>query len=503
VFRGTLWRVIGNSLPILHALTISVVAARVLGPAGMGRQSFIAFAELTVITIATGGLPVALTRYIGERIGRGEPEAVRRLLGWGWRVELVLAFLGAGILAIVGVLRVDLRAAWFLAAFTAGLSILHTIPTAVLMGLQRWRAATVIGLVTGTLGVGATVAVLMAGGGIAGMFAVEAVVVAINLGGAGILARRALGRLGLGLAGRQEDIIREVARYAANASILVVLTFVVWRRSEFFFLDRFSTAAHIAYYSIAFSMITALDAVTHAIATVVAPAFATLFGAGAMDRIRSGFGRGIRLLLLVSFVLTAAALAGGPTLLTLVYGTEYRAAGGVLLVLVVGLPLYSVRALSGALLGSLALVRRQVMVAAVAVAVNVGLDVLLIPRGGSLGAALASVGGQITSAALLVWSASRAMAGVQWNLGSLVRGAVAAAVAGAAAWTAVSLLGGAPGLALGALVGLVVYGILAWGLRILASDDAAWLSGVMGPRLGSLVARLSRGGSSREMDTSR
>src|SRR5204862_781207 len=61
-----------------------------------------------------------------------------------------------------------------------------------LIGAQRWRDASIVGLATGTAATAAIVLVLAAGGGITGMFAVEAVLTIANLVWTSALGRRAL-----------------------------------------------------------------------------------------------------------------------------------------------------------------------------------------------------------------------------------------------------------------------------------------------------------------------
>jgi hypothetical protein len=147
----------------------------------MGQQSFIAFAQLSTVALLTAGLPFALMRQVGASMGEGRPAAVRRLVAWAWRLEIGAALAGGAILLAVSLTRTSLRSAWALAAIAASLAILHTVPSSVLIGLQRWRDASIVGLSTGGVGLVAAIAVLTAGGGITGLFAVEAVVAAGNL----------------------------------------------------------------------------------------------------------------------------------------------------------------------------------------------------------------------------------------------------------------------------------------------------------------------------------
>ena len=349
MLRGGVWHLTSRIVPQLYTLVISVAAARFLGPDDMGRQSFIAFSAIALTALLTTSLYVALVRFIGETLGRRRPDQVAGLLLWALRIELAAALVGAGILVAIGVGGGEPRNAWLLAAVVCALAILHTLPSAALAGLQRFREASLVGLSTGLAGTAATVAVLAAGGGITGMFAVEAALAFVTLAWTSTLARRFVSALGSGRE-RNEQLNRAVARYAAVLSLGVVLTLVVARRSELFFLQRFSTDHEIALYSIAFAVMTTMAYLPQSLADSIVPAFASLHGEGSAERIRTGFGRALRLLILLALPITAAAAAIGPPLLSLVYGDDYSATGPVLLVLIAAFPFVTLASVGEALL---------------------------------------------------------------------------------------------------------------------------------------------------------
>jgi len=62
VLRGGFWYTASRVVPQLYTLAISIVAARFLGPGGMGRQSFIAFVELSLVALLSNGIFFALMR---------------------------------------------------------------------------------------------------------------------------------------------------------------------------------------------------------------------------------------------------------------------------------------------------------------------------------------------------------------------------------------------------------------------------------------------------------
>jgi O-antigen/teichoic acid export membrane protein len=491
VLRGGAWNAASMIIPQLYVLIMSVVAARFLGPAGLGRQSYIAFVAQTVAYLFTAGLPVALMRYVGQTLGEGRAAAVRGLLSWAWRIQAVAALLGGTVLLIVGYRSSDHQAAWALAAAASAMAILQTLPSAVLIGMQRWRPMTVLGLLTGLAGTVATVAALEAGWGITGMFMVEAVVVLVQVTVTAALARRALQTVAP-VRGPAGDLPRRVLRFAAGASLGVVLTLVVWRRSEFFFLNRYSNDAEIAMYSIAFAAMTALGNLPTAISGVLSPAIATLLGAGESERIRSGFSRSIRLVALLTIGMTAGMLALGPLAFEVVYGPAYRPAGRILLIMLAFFPVVPLINLGNALFVGLGKQAFPLAVGAAGALVNVLLAFLLIPRHGAAGAALANGGAQLVAGVpLIVWS-NRLLGPFRWEWAALGRAVVVGAGAAAAAWAAAWGLGGVAGLCAGALVGIGSFLVLAMVLRILPQDDAQWLEEALGARLGRRVRWICR-----------
>src|SRR5919204_4266717 len=471
VTRGGLWVTVALLLPQLYTLVVSVVAARYLGPHGMGRQSFISFVEISLASIFTSGLTVSLMRYIGETLGRGRPEVVRGLAVWAWRLVIAGGVPALGVMVGIGLSGSTPQAAWYLAGTVSFMIILQTVPNAALAGAQRWRESTTPGVVTGGLAVPATVGVLAAGGGITGMFAVEAAVAGANLVWTSILARRVLAGLSDAHTNPPRELTRDVLAYTGLMASGVVLTFVVWKRSEFIFLNHYSGDAQIAYYSIAFAAVNALGVLPGVVSSVISPAFATLHGAGQRERVRSGYGRSIQLLLLVSLPFTAGALAVGPATVELVYGHDYAGVRSPLLIMLAVFPLVALAGSANALMVGLR--RRLVpgLVGGAAALVTLGLNWLLVPPHGASGAALANSGGQVAATVPIVIYAVTTIGGVNWKLGAIVRMALASAVTWAAAHLTVVAVHGGIEVPAAVAAGLVAFAACAPLLRVLPSEE--------------------------------
>ncbi|HEX6584379.1 MAG TPA: polysaccharide biosynthesis C-terminal domain-containing protein [Thermoleophilaceae bacterium] len=485
------WNAASLILPQLYVLAMSVVAARFLTPADMGRQSYIAFIALSLAMLMTGGLPSGFQRFGADTLGRGRPEHFPYLLRWAWRLEIGAAAVAGGVMVAAAALGSEPRAAWVLAGGFCVAAILRAIPAAALAVLQRWREISILGIVLGAVSTAGVAAVLAGGGGITGMFAVELAGAAIGLAVTLWLLRSALAELRVEPV-KSVELRRRATRWAVVASFTGILAFVVWRRSEFLFLNEFSSDEQIAMYSIAFAGTTAVAKLPEAVGMVVSPFFATLSGAREMDRIRSGYARAIRLLLLVSVPLTALTLSVGPATIRLVYGSAYEDAASLVAILAPTLPLLALVSVSRGVVFGVGRQRSLVVVGVFAAVVNITLDVVLIQLYDATGAAIANAGAQGAAAIAYVAIARRLAGGGGWAPAALARNVLAASAAGAGAWAATAALPGVPGVLAGIAIFAVAFCLLAVMLRIMPSADGPWLDAMVAARLRGRLETVTR-----------
>jgi O-antigen/teichoic acid export membrane protein len=492
VVSGGLWTLFSQALPQLQLLVLSVITARYLGPTDMGRQSYIAFFALALVQVATAGLPVALSRFVGELLGSragGQALALHRLTR---RIERVAALLVLATLAAIAALGGEPAGAWVLAGLSGALAILQAVPNSVLVGAQQWRQSTMPGLITGVATVPLIAIVLAAGGGITGLFAVEVVTVFVNLVWTSALARRAAAQLPP-LQPAAPELRRRFLSLAAWTTLITAIEFVVWRRSELFVLQRDSTDAQIAFYSIAFATISGFARLPDAIAHVAMPAVANLLGTGESERIRRGFWRAVRLLALTMPAVVAGIAVTGPALLRVVYGERYADAGTVLLVLVAPLLLQPFISLSLGVLYGLERPRFIIVAGLVAAVVDVGLALVLIPSLEAVGAAIANGCAQIVAGVPCLVLVARLQRPRDAAAASVALGLAMGLIVAVAAAAALTFVGSLAAVVAGVLAFLVV----ALLVRPFPADDGRWLAGALRgtaplARTGGLVLRLTR-----------
>lgn len=479
---GSAWTAMRLIVPQFYVVATSILAARFLTPAEMGRQSYIAFIALSLTMLATAGVPIAFQRVGGQALGNGQHAQLAYLLSWSRRVEVVAAAIAGAAMASAAALGSEPTAAWLLAGGVCVVGVLQSIPAAALAVLQRWRGISVTGVILGAVSTIAVAAVLAAGGGITGMFAVELAVWSVGLGIAWSLARRAMAELGVRPI-KSLDLRRHAIRWALVSSFTGILSFVVWRRSEFLFLNEFSADEQIAMFSIAFAAVTALMKPPEAVGQVLAPAFATMSGARLTGRISGGYARATRLLLFVSIPLTALALAVGPTVIELAYGSAYSEAGTLFAIMAPMVPLLSLVNVSRGLIVGVGRQRSLVAVGVFAAVSNLALALFLVRRFDATGAAISNAAAQALAGCAYIRIARALTGPTELAPAAVARNVVAAGGAGAAAWAACSALGGVAGAVAGVAVFAVGYCGLATLLGVMSGDDGRWLAALVGERL--------------------
>src|SRR4051794_20311668 len=481
VVSGGLWTLLNRAVPQAQLLALSIITARYLGPADMGRQSYIAFVALALVQAATAGFPGALSRFIGELLGARRAGQAVSLYRFTRRVECAAAVLVLAALVAVAALGGDPSAAWVLAGLSGALAVLQSVPMSLLSGAQRWRQAAIAGLVTGVATVPATLVVLQSGGGIVGLFAVEASAVLVNLVWTAVLARK------VGAALPSAEPVPGALRsrflsFAGSSTMIIVIHFVVWRRSELFVMQSRSTDAEIAFYSIAFAAISGLAKLPETLEAITVPAVANLLGSGEHERIRRGFWRAIRLLAFLTPTLVAGVAVTGPALLRLAYGSAYGGAGRVLLIMLAPLLIQPMLTMSEAILYGLGRPRFIVIAGLAACAVDLVLALLLIPPLNAAGAAIANGAAQLVAGIPCLVLVARLERPVWLHMGPLLRSVALALGVAAAAWAVLAVAGsGVPGTLAAVVAGVTAFTVFALLLRPLADDDAGWLAAALGP----------------------
>ena len=491
MLRSAPWRLASFLFPQLNIVILSIAAARYLGPSQMGQQSYMAFIEITVVSLAQGGASTTLTRYLSEALGAGDLDRAARVVRWGRAVVGINAILGTGVVVAAMLFSHGYRTAWTFVAIWTFLAVCNGVPTATMSALQLWRQTALYYLFADLVLVALTVGALARGYGIAGMFAVEVVGSVAAVTSLSRFARRGLRTLGVQPQTRlrAEPLWGPLTRFSLVAAAQVAVTLIVFRRTELFFLRHYSNNGEIAIYSIAFASVAALTQLPSTLQTMLLPTYSAFWGAGQRKRLRLAVARSVRLTFVLSLPLACIAAALAPRFMTIAYGARYHEVGEIVRLLLPSLAIVPVCSARTTALSAMAILRVPLLCNIIAAVVDLTLSALLIPHLGARGAAIASVSAGVTAIVPVFFYARRRVGRMEWDVHSVLATLAASAAAGLAGLGGVHVLAGAPGLLLGLAFAGVTFFLLAHALRVISAPDAAWLRRAGGGRLLGLVDR--------------
>jgi O-antigen/teichoic acid export membrane protein len=473
VARGGVWEIAGNLLPQVYVFVVSAVVARHLGASVFGRVVLIAGVQSAVTVITPWGIPLSLIRHVGQLVGAGRAAQLQALLAWSYRIAVLAAVVGFSFMLGAALTGARPTSAWVLAGLSAAAAILQSVPSAFLIGSQRWSKARITGIVSGGCSMVAKIVALALGGGIVTLFAIDLVIMVANLAGTALLA--ALHQRSLGREPVAPPLKRDILRFAGVVGFSGAANLVLYQRTEIFVLAHYRTDADLALYSVPFAFVTALLLLPAATSSALSPAVATLWGAGDIQRIRSGYARGLRLMLILALTLGGLAAAVGPALIRLVYGPAFDNVRLVLFLLVLSVPIIPLGTMSASVLRAMGVLRWMTIVGAAAAVANVGLAFLLIPPFGPAGAAGANSIAQIGATLPLVVYAVRRLGGVPLPVSEALRGGVTVVAAVTVANLVASTLPTGVALVVAFAVFVVVAVVVGLPLRVLKREDRAWV----------------------------
>lgn len=416
VGKGVAWNALASVSPQLLTLVLSIAVGRILGPAEQGIQSFMIFVASTASVVCALGLPLALQRSLSDSLGGNRLRQSRYLVTWTLRLSLLPALLAVAVTLVVGRLYEPGRwVEWLAVTVYAAAATVHSVGSQALLGMRRYRAASIIGLLGQVIGVPVTIVLLFNGAGITGVVMVISITAILSAVITIFLLYRALGQVGalraetLPVAGRRK-LRRGLLVFAFGGGALVLLDTVVMQRSELAFLTLFhgDQPEHLAFYNVAFNAGQVAVRLPLALIPVILPTVSTLAAAGLIDKVRRGYAGGQRIMFVISAIAAGFLLACGTSAIVLFWGQVYQPAGQVLLISAV-LPVLigPMSAMVSATMLGLGRLRVVVKAQAVGALATLVLDVVLIQPFEIYGAAVANSLGQLVVVIVLLRSAKK------------------------------------------------------------------------------------------------
>jgi O-antigen/teichoic acid export membrane protein len=389
-------------ITLVCTLLTTVAIARVIGPTKLGYFNLIFW--LTSITSAVGSLGIPLTtfKYMGEFLGGGQKELARAVFFYNlWaQTAISCALTVIGMVAVFTVADPAYRLCSILLVSSMIPNMITFVPS------QANSAAEDASLNTRGAFVGALVYVV-------------AVAVSLRLGwnlvgiAAGVLLYRtaelavktvpvlrsmkSVPRVPL-----PREIRRRMFSFSGLSTGLMILQIVIWDRSDIIFLKLLQPdIRQLAFFSVCFSVADRLMRVPQTFANALSPSQMAEYGRDKERLFKMTSKASTYILLGALPILIGVACVGGP-FVRVMYGSQYLPAIPVFIVVALLSIPKAVLTPAQTLLYSAEDLGFVLKWGCVAAAINVLLDVALIPSHGALGAAWANGIAQ-TFAALTIW----------------------------------------------------------------------------------------------------
>lgn len=383
------WSVVTGAVTTLAGLVTSVVIARLLGPAQMGDYTYWAWIVAVLPVFFGFGLAPATMKFAAELLAAGRRDLAGSLVVAALKIAVAISGILAIGLVVFGATFAS-RSYLAICALVAGLIALSG-PTGVLgasvHGAMDYRFASALAVLLSGGQLILFLIVLNAGGGLIGLLAVMVASATISFLLQTVWFRRVYGEERCRIPTELRD---SFVKYCRSVTALGLLDAVAWSRSEVLLLRLFSTTDQIAFYGIAYGISGRLVMAATLITHPMMPALSALHGLNDRRRMCQVYNSAVRYVAVLTFPLALGGVFFARPLVTLLYGNAYEGVA-------VPLAITAIASLAGALVLACSaalyaigrpdfLLRLNVTLALTDVLVSI----LLIPRYGAIGAALAN-----------------------------------------------------------------------------------------------------------------
>lgn len=466
------------AVSLVAVLCTSIPLARVIGPDRLGYFSYIQWLAMVGSNAVLLGIPATTRRYMAESLGRDDLPAARGIFFATLQIQTILAF-AALVVGEILVFTLTDRSYWsssWLIVVSLVPRMIMSIPSQAHAAGERLQSNLFAYVVSSVVLVGIMGFGLWSGGGLVAAAAAYAIANSVELILKLTFALRWLGsgpRTPIG-----PELRKRMLTFSTHGATLLLLNLVIWDKSDFFFLELLRRdRAGLAFFNSAINLADRAIQIVQVFVNGLSVSLMSEVGRS-VDKMYVIARVGLRYSILIAGVLLFGLSAVGPHLVLTLYGPRFAPAGPLLSLVAVMAIGKCLMPLLQALFQAAERQKAVVVWSCCCGALNVALDLLLIPQMGAMGAAIANGSAQLLAAAGLIYWAQRVL-GIDWSLGRSIPGLLAglgSALVAHAAGLAFTL---APvRLVAGILAGAIVFPLLLRLLGALQPEDIDRMHGI-------------------------
>lgn len=398
IARNTVSALLVQATTAVFTAVMTLYLIRALGPASFGLFTLALSLTGMAGLVARFGVPQSLARFLAD--SRADPIACSGLIRDALRLTIATATIVGGILfAAAGPIASaygESGLVWPLRGMAIALvaETILALYIGVFIALARISSNLRIVFVESLVETGATIALVAAGAGATGAAFGRAAGYIVGASMAAIMVSRLVGRLAKAASshGGRPRRMREILRYATPLFVLDSI-YGLYARIDVLLIGAMLSTTSIGVFSAPKRLMPGLEGISLAVANSVSPRQAPSEG----GRYLGAFTASLRWLMLLYSGFIAVLLVWADPIVSVLFGSKYAGSVAVLQFLTPYIFLNSISPLVSTTVNYLGLARERIPIAAGALAINLVIDVVFLPR---IGVTAAAIG---TSAAFLLY----------------------------------------------------------------------------------------------------
>ena len=400
--KNTGFNFITRNVNFICRMTLSIIVARMLGPNRLGSYALVAWTLGVAQLLINLGLNTTATKYIAECAGGTiRKTTISDIFSAMLKIRLPLTFGAVSLMIIVAPFfarfydNLQLKSYVIISACILVPYGISSLLDGVIQGIQKYEYLAVGTLIAAPLSLLLSGVALWLGYGIVGLLIVTLIIDFLRLIVYLFLLRRYITLKFRWTSHFPVEVKDRIRRYGLHVAIILFVDMIVWERSEVFFLGHFRGASEVGFYSLAYGITERVMTVLPILSGVLMPMVSQLHGSNDKYNLQKLYLTSTRYLIFIAVPFSVGGILLSNPLVQLLYGKEYLPAALILKILLVS-RCASVIAIASASIqyGT----EHQDFIlkwGSVLAGGNLLMDIILIPRFGAIGAAIANSSAQL------------------------------------------------------------------------------------------------------------
>ena len=390
IARNSSWQTAYSIFQLAMGTTVAIAMARVIGPKNLAYFAYVMWLTSITGSIGSLGLPNLLAKYMAEYVGRNDLGMARAIFSYTLLRHGALALLITALSMIVIVVFGDPTH-----RTVAAIQILTIFPN-MMISIPSWANNAREDVRSNSIACYIGDSVEFAGVGLSlilgyGLPAIAASMLLARLVELTLKMTPVLSWVrSMPIAELPLELKRRMVAFSLRSTVLLILNIVVWDRSDVIFLKMLASAPEqISFFTVTFGLVEKVLMVPRGIISMIGVTMFAQYGRD-KSRLLPMTATAVRYALLMSIPCFLGVACLASPLIRLAYGAAYIPA---IPVLVAATLLAIPKPLTAPAYGLLQAHERQGFIitwSLVCGALNVVLDIVLIPKMGALGAAIAN-----------------------------------------------------------------------------------------------------------------